>query len=597
MPSMGAFPRVDEDRRVRSKDLIRLKPLSQIAKSGELPALSASSHPQTYVPSPRRRSNFGLHGQSSKETADNHDGRGSSKDSMPSRLMPLHMKTCLHSELWFEHTFGFKEGPEYECTRRKLRFADNKLKCIASGRSFYVGPFDVVTLHSLKEQLHESSNRSPESYWLAGDLTFQLMQVADMRSLYQDPVNANEVFQVSSNVSCLETKPGRMPEDGVTCYASDRSQGADSALACPAATVFRNYFYKGQGQGSGLGGAPGQLLDCLEKAGEFLHNTAEGYWIIQDGMCVPRTAGKMASLSRRVSNEPPFAEAFRSLVQVGVHWDTEVEPAQHRVCQVFCFGLPIKCLMAGRSADWAGFAMLVLEAAYEATLSAAAILATKRGKRVKVFLTPLGIEWENKREWIAAALDRALSAFQDEPLDVYLLRLEETADEHFQQLEKGRRRFGEACAVKETKRPLMPHPRKNLSVSTDLEALEEALLPTPSCGAVAIGLVQRSSPESERNGAVSKQLQSLFSMFDSDGNGEIDRKEFSEVLRMADAKFFTPPVIAALMSEIDTDASGTINYKEFIAWIFNEDRELLSHIDPRAVRLAQDGGEKKHLLS
>ena len=36
--------------------------------------------------------------------------------------------------------------------------------------------------------------------------------------------------------------PGVIPEQGITAYASDKTQGPVCAMACPAGTLFRNYF-------------------------------------------------------------------------------------------------------------------------------------------------------------------------------------------------------------------------------------------------------------------------------------------------------------------------------------------------------------------
>lgn len=78
--------------------------------------------------------------------------------------------------------------------------------------------------------------------------------------------DTGSVFQVASQFNCLEmVGPGERPEDGITQYFLDKTQGPGSsascihafyaasiadfahrktacAMACPAATLFRNYF-------------------------------------------------------------------------------------------------------------------------------------------------------------------------------------------------------------------------------------------------------------------------------------------------------------------------------------------------------------------
>lgn len=64
----------------------------------------------------------------------------------------------------------------------------------------------------------------------------------DVRSLHTDGRNAGAVFQVASQFNALEmVGPDVRPEDGVTRYASDPTQGPACAISCPAGTVFRNY--------------------------------------------------------------------------------------------------------------------------------------------------------------------------------------------------------------------------------------------------------------------------------------------------------------------------------------------------------------------
>ena len=54
---------------------------------------------------------------------------------------------------------------------------------------------------------------------------------------------SNSVVQVASQFNCLEFMgPDVTPEDGITGYFRDRTQGPACSIACGAATAFRNYF-------------------------------------------------------------------------------------------------------------------------------------------------------------------------------------------------------------------------------------------------------------------------------------------------------------------------------------------------------------------
>jgi len=94
----------------------------------------------------------------------------------------------------------------------------------------------------------------------------------------------------------------------------------------------------------------------------------------------------------------------------------------HLVCQAFCSALPVAYCKSIKSSDFAEFGSLVLDAAYEATLLSALLLARKRRERVKVFLTCLGGgAFGNRREWIKNAIVRSLKLFREWPLDVRLV--------------------------------------------------------------------------------------------------------------------------------------------------------------------------------
>ena len=72
-------------------------------------------------------------------------------------------------------------------------------------------------------------------------------------------------------------------------------------------------------------------------------------------------------------------------------------------------------------ASWRPLACLVLEAAYEATLHAAALSAAQ-GRSNRVLLTRLGGgAFGNAAPWIDAAIGRAIRLFADDELDVVLV--------------------------------------------------------------------------------------------------------------------------------------------------------------------------------
>ena len=89
--------------------------------------------------------------------------------------------------------------------------------------------------------------------------------------------SAGALFQVASQFNLLEmTGPEVSPEDGITRYQHDRTQGPACAIAAGAATIYRNYF-------APVGGGHGQtakrqfdgLADLGEALGELLKKPVE----------------------------------------------------------------------------------------------------------------------------------------------------------------------------------------------------------------------------------------------------------------------------------------------------------------------------------
>jgi hypothetical protein len=90
------------------------------------------------------------------------------------------------------------------------------------------------------------------------------------------------------------------------------------------------------------------------------------------------------------------------------------------VTQAFCSALPVACSPLD-TRDWELFARLVLEAAYEATLLAAAEQANAGGSNI-VLLTRLGGgAFGNPDDWIDSAIERALVVVADAGLDIRIV--------------------------------------------------------------------------------------------------------------------------------------------------------------------------------
>ncbi len=318
---------------------------------------------------------------------------------------------------WFERLTGFREAG-YAETQAKLEVSEGRLRSKVNGRSYGVGALELVSVADLRARVAGSSGP-------AGRLRFTNV-VGDVRKLHQAPEYAGALFQVASQFNLLEmVGPSVTPEDGVTRYAHDHTQGPACAVAAGAATIFRNYFAPVGGQ---VGQTGQRQLDGLADLGaalaQALGRPVAELWTMQNGYALPSGEGLNAVGKHLRSLDEAGLDALRARLRVGVHRDVEVTDSNlpgQSVSQAFCSALPVAYGRLPRTADWPPFATLVLEAAYEATLLEA-VLNARRAASNTVLLTRLGGgAFGNDDRWIDAALVRALRIAQAYDLDVQLV--------------------------------------------------------------------------------------------------------------------------------------------------------------------------------
>jgi len=319
----------------------------------------------------------------------------------------------LRGTAWFGEVFGFGESYSYRSNQQRFAMDGDVLTCKTSPwPRQHVGAWETPSVAELRERCAGLAHK-PSSHGLR---FLHLATLRGVQALIADPSNAGAVFQVASQFNALEmVGPDVSPRDGVAIYALDPTQGPKSALACPAATVFRNYLVNGKGQGE-------TQIDNLADLGAVVGNGQGVYYVMRNGYALPATSGSIAKLGSRLEDDRALAAAAEAALRVGIHWGTQVRPPkEHRVCQVFASALPVSYASIP-SADWAPFAKLVLGAAYDATLLAARCKAAEAGGRVRVYLTCLGGgAFGNRPAWIRGAIQSALRKHRDAPLDVFLV--------------------------------------------------------------------------------------------------------------------------------------------------------------------------------
>jgi protein-tyrosine phosphatase len=317
---------------------------------------------------------------------------------------------------WFKRLTGFAEGG-YMQTRGQLEVQGERLRSLVNGRTFGVGRFELVGLAELRARVAAGGP-------LAG--TLRVSQVSgDAGDLHREKALAGALFQVASQFNVLEmTGPSVTPEDGVTGYQYDHTQGPACAIAAGAGTIYRNYFVPVDGES---GQTATRQIDALAPLGAALGRAlslpVENLWTMRNGYALATREGLDAIGAHLATLDESQRTALRGQLQIGLHWDVEVTSADTPgvlVSQAFCSALPVAYSPHPPEA-WASFAQLVLEASYEATIWAA-LLNARRGVSPTVLLTSLGGgAFGNDSAWIEGALDRALTLAQCFDLDVRLV--------------------------------------------------------------------------------------------------------------------------------------------------------------------------------
>lgn len=318
---------------------------------------------------------------------------------------------------WFTRLTGFREHTYYK-TRDLLETNGRTVRSKVNGKSYGVGEFDFVTLDILRKRIAASSGAKgrPQVRIVTGDV----------RQMHQAQEYKGALFQVASQFNALEMiGPHVTPEDGVTRYEHDRTQGPACAMAARAATIYRNYF-------APVGGQIGQTAECqLDGLADLgaelsisLGQPLAELWSMKNGyaLCTRRGLDMITKYLCAIGTEQ--TDVLAGKLRVGVHRDVEVTDAPAAqgqiVSQAFCSALPVAYGQVP-GPHWVAFAQLVLDGAYEATLLEA-VMNARRGKSNIVLLTLLGGgAFGNAPEWIHTAIKRALQKVSGFELDVRLV--------------------------------------------------------------------------------------------------------------------------------------------------------------------------------
>lgn len=359
---------------------------------------------------------------------------------------------------WFSELFGYAEN-SYDEARRWMYVVQGRgpedpcfIKSFANEKQYCVGVFETPSLAGLRERGGTMS--------LPGRLTVR-NETGDVSTKHALPENRYATFQVASQFNCLEfVGPRVTPEDGITGYLGDKTQGPACSIACGPATAFRNYFAPMDAQGRVVNHTEavqhGQIaksqIDNLVDLGKILGNEPHGklYEMIGGYSMADRDQIKRLNAALGEFKKDDRMDELRAALRVGVHRDVQVtscnwgskqiKDPEHLVTQVFGSACAVAYNRGSNRADWADFATLVLEASYEATLWAALESAVRHGGKGgsrRVFLTCLGGGvFGNSMGWITQAMQQAFEKFKDCDLDVRIISFRPPIESRLEALEK-----------------------------------------------------------------------------------------------------------------------------------------------------------------
>ena len=315
---------------------------------------------------------------------------------------------------WFTELFGCPE--KNTNIHASMEVQQDRLRVKQNGKEFICGRLTIPKLSDIRQEFHgllAKNTKTTVSEW-----------VGDVQQLHKDPQHAQSIFQVASQCNLLEmVGPGVTPEQGITGYMYDRTQGPACAIACAAGTVYRNYFVP---VGTQIGQTRNQQVDTLADLGMAWGNENDALWSMQNGYALATKTGleSIRTMLHEASTEQ--LHDWQGLLRIGMHWNTEVTLLRaqgvvpHLVHQAYCSAMPV-AYSQHSSADWKAFACFVLDGAYENTLLQAVKNREETGVPT-VFLTLLGGgAFGNDSQWIADAILKALHKVQHAGLQVVLV--------------------------------------------------------------------------------------------------------------------------------------------------------------------------------
>ena len=281
---------------------------------------------------------------------------------------------------WFHDALGFEEK-NYINTKLELKrlYEEGELKQI---NGIDVGKFKLVNIITLLEVLPNRMN----------DGIVQIENIiGDIKLIHSNAyLSDGSTIQVASQLNCLEMiEPGISPEDGITRYINDKTQGPLCVMTTPAGIAYRNYLYKdGQSKLNQID-MSSDLLKYLKTKNSSIN------WIIKNGYLIINNQNVLKMINSVLTSSEQIKNEARNTILIGMHTNLGVymnnKLYDHKVNHVLCSGLPITYNDLTIEMDlWDCLSELFLEAYYEMTLLIACRNNMKSKQNKPCYLTKVG---------------------------------------------------------------------------------------------------------------------------------------------------------------------------------------------------------------
>lgn len=166
-------------------------------------------------------------------------------------------------------------------------------------------------------------------------------------NITEDVINLHQIcdphstFQVASQLNCLEmVRPIIIPEEGITIYRTDDSQGPKCVMQTPAAIAYRNYLYPYAG---GYGQEHNRQINMADDLLQYLCSKNESInneYLYKNGYLFITKSG-LILINNILQDNNNYSEA-QSKLKIGNHTGISLCNKKNKlVNHVLCSGLPI----------------------------------------------------------------------------------------------------------------------------------------------------------------------------------------------------------------------------------------------------------------